>query len=41
MGIRKTIMEKRTKIEREEEGVIVGKVREGKERWRKMRGICK
>lgn len=34
MGIRKTIMEKGTKIEREEEGMIVGRVRQGKERWR-------
>lgn len=36
MGIRKTIMEKGTKIEREEEGMIVGRVRQGKERWRKV-----
>lgn len=37
MGIKKIIMEKGTKIEREEEGhslMIVGRVRQGKERWR-------
>lgn len=37
MGIRKTIMEKGTKIEREKEGMIVGRVRKGKERWRIVR----
>jgi len=40
MGIRKTIMEKGTKIERGG-GMIVGRVRQGKERWRIVGGICK
>lgn len=34
MGIRKKLIEKGTRIETQEEGIIVGRLRQGKEVWR-------
>lgn len=34
MGIRKELMEKGKKIEIEREGMVIGRVKRGKERWR-------
>lgn len=39
MGIKKEIMEKGTKIETEEEGIIVEKVRDGKEKLENSRSL--
>jgi len=34
MGIKKEMMEKGEKIETEREGLIIGKIRKGKQKWR-------
>lgn len=39
MGIRREMVEKKARIERVEEGMIMGRVRCGEEKWR-GRSIC-
>lgn len=41
MGIRKELIEKGIKIEKVIEGMMEGRARCGKERWRVDRGVCK